>query len=188
MYFLTKSSFQASFDPSSVATTRAYPEALIFSSVWTICPSTSESLRNGTKVAAYWLASTKPMAIRKDCRPRRRLRCVATSTTLPMRAVLFFSFGNCTNARRIASPIGQVSRSNACHWRRPNDPATLSGDGRSASHSNGARPIASSQAATTSSSEAGTGKVTGWRIYRRTARKPYWSRNLSRISRCRRGL
>ena len=88
-----------------------------------MCPSTSASFKNGANAAACWRAATKPIAITKDCLPRRRLRLDATSTTLLIRAASFFSFGDCTNARRILSPISQASNSNGYQAGTPGTPA-----------------------------------------------------------------
>src|SRR5271154_4152035 len=103
----------------------------------------------------------------KDCRPRRRLRLVATSATFEMRAVFFFKWGCCTKARRMLSPIVQASCSNGYHSDAPD--SSLDG-GRVGGQSDKARLSARSQAARTSSSDFGTEVFTAWKYTRAGAR------------------
>lgn len=155
LYFLAKSSFQDSFDSSSGRRRGRVPRlsSLVVYELF----AHRHPKRSGTGPESPHIGwcQQSPWPSRRIAVRDAGCERVATSTALPMRAALqFWKLPKCPpdtlpNRPGIlleGMPLG-----------RPNEPGNPPGAGRSASHSGGARPIASSQAATTSSPEAGTG-------------------------------
>jgi len=127
LYFLAKSSFQDSFDSSSGRRRGRVPRlsSLVVHELF----AHRHPKRSGTGPESPHIGwcQQSPWPSRRIAVRDAGCERVATSTALPMRAALLFSFGNCPNARRIPSPIGQVSHSKACHWGRPNEPGNPPG-------------------------------------------------------------